>query len=332
MSNSSNGGRNGAYEIMAADIGGTHARFAIATIEDGGPISLAHLKTLEVASYPGLEAAVQAYGKAIARRLPRLVAMALACPIVGDTLKMTNNPWVIRLSVIREMLGLENLLVVNDFAAIGHAVARAGASHFERLIGPDQPLPTAGIISIIGPGTGLGVSQVFRHETKAFIIPTEGGHIDFAPLDPAEDAILTALRKIYGRISIERILSGPGLFNLYRALGEMQDISVQSLDPRDLWTMAINGRDPLAVEALQRFCLTLGSVCGDLALLQGASAVVLAGGLLPRIAHLLPQSGFERRFLAKGRFEEHMSKLPVFRILHPEPGLFGAAAAYAAMT
>ena len=317
-------------EIIAADIGGTHARFALATTDDGITIALSDIATLEAAAHPTLEAACLAYGAMLSRPLPPVMAMAVASPVEGDILKMTNNPWTIRPSVIRESLRLDRLLVINDFAAVGHAVALAAPSDFDRLCGPDLGLPEAGIISVIGAGTGLGVAQVLRRDGRTHVLATEGGHIDFAPLDGTEDAILSALRPIYGRISVERILSGPGLFNLYRALGHSRSISIDSLDHRTLWTRAIEGSDPLAAEALQRFCLTLGSVCGDLALAQGASAVVLAGGLLPRIVHLLPDSGFETRFRAKGRFESRMADIPVFRILHPQPGLLGAAAAFAA--
>ena len=322
---------NGAFEIVTADIGGTHARFALATIDAGRPIELTDIAILEVAAHTDIETAFHAYGSALGRPLPRLMAMALACAIEGDTLKMTNNPWVIRPSLTKGRLNLENLLIINDFAAIGHAVGNIEANHFERLFGPDQGLPHDGLISIVGAGTGLGVAQVLRNGGRTHVLATEGGHIDFAPLDATEDALLAELRKTYGRVSVERLLSGPGLFNLYRALGEGRGVPVRSLDPRELWAKAISGSDELAAEALRRFCLTLGSVCGDLALAHGSSAVVLAGGLLPRIAHLLPQSGFPQRFCAKGRFEARLKAIPVFRILHPEPGLLGAAAAYAAM-
>ena len=319
----------GAFEIVVADIGGTHARFAMATIGADGSVTLADIATLEAAAHPGIEAAFWAYAEGLGKPLPRLMAMAVACPIEGDILKMTNNPWIIVPSAMRRSLNLESLVIVNDFAAIGHAVAMAEPQYFERICGPERDPRMEGIISVIGPGTGLGVAQVRLRDGRADILATEGGHIDFAPLDATEDEMLVQMRKVYARVSVERLLSGPGLFNIYRALGESRGHAVRSIDPRDLWSAAIAESDALAVEALKRFCLVLGSVCGDLALAHGATCVVLAGGLLPRIAHLLPHSGFQQRFEAKGRFQSRMKSIPVLRILHPQPGLLGAATAYA---
>ena len=186
------------------------------------------------------------------------------------------------------------------------------------------------MISIVGPGTGLGVAQLLRRGGHYHVIETEGGHIDFAPLDPLEDRILTHLRKHYRRVSVERVASGQGLSNLYEALAAIEDRPVRFRDEKALWKAAIDGEDSLASAAFDRFCLSLGTVTGDIALAQGASAVVIAGGLGQRLAGLLPKSGFRDRFIAKGRFERRMDDMPVKIITHPQPGLFGAAAAFAA--
>ena len=157
----------------------------------------------------------------------------------------------------------------------------------------------------------------------------EGGHIDYAPLDGIEDAILARLRKRFRRVSVERVVSGPGLANIYEGLAAIEGRSVHVGDDKALWTTALAGKDSLAVAALDRFCMTLGSVAGDIALAQGASAVVIAGGLGLRLIEVLPRSGFASRFTAKGRFERMMSSIPVKGITYPHPGLFGAAAAFA---
>jgi glucokinase len=159
---------------------------------------------------------------------------------------------------------------------------------------------------------------------------TEGGHIDFAPLDSIEDAVLAKLRKRYRRVSVERVVSGPGLVEIYETLAGIEGRAIQPLDDKALWALGTSGEDSLAAAAVDRFCLSLGSVAGDIALAQGGFAgVVIAGGLGLRIKDTLLRSGFAERFRAKGRFEALMAGLPVKLITHPQPGLFGAAAAFA---
>ena len=158
---------------------------------------------------------------------------------------------------------------------------------------------------------------------------TEGGHVDFAPLDSIEDAILARLRKRHRRVSVERVVAGPGISDIYEALAAMEGRAVQQLDDKTLWELGTSGTDSLAAAAVDRFCLSLGSVAGDIALAQGGSSVVIAGGLGLRIKDTLVRSGFAERFTAKGRFEGLMASLPVKLITHPQPGLFGAAAAFA---
>jgi glucokinase len=244
-------------------------------------------------------------------------------------LKFTNNRWVIRPEAMPQQLGVDRFKLVNDFGAVGHAVAQLDAGHFRHLCGPDRPLPDQGVISIVGPGTGLGVGQLLRCAGRYHVVETEGGHIDFAPLDPLEDRILAHLRSRYRRVSVERIASGMGLANIYEALAAIEQQPAVHRDEKALWAAALAGEDSLAAAALDRFFLSLGAVAGDIALAQGAQAVVIAGGLGLRLADRLPHSGFPGRFIAKGRFERRMDEMPVKLITHPQPGLFGAAAAFA---
>jgi glucokinase len=220
-------------------------------------------------------------------------------------------------------------LAGNDFGAVAYAVATLPDEEFRHLCGPDKPLPRTGIISIIGPGTGLGVAALLRKADGYEVIETEGGHVDFAPLDKLEDRILTELRRSFRRVSVERIASGRGLMNLYEALGAIESQPTTFHDEKDLWAAAMAGTDSLANAALDRLCLTLGSVAGDMALAQGGTGVVIAGGVGLRLADYLPRSGFRDRFIAKGRFERRMDDMPVKLITYPEPGLYGAAAAFA---
>ena len=316
-------------QIVTVDIGGTHARFAIAEVEGGRVVSLGEETTLHTKDHASFQTAWQDFERQQGGALPRAVAIAIAGPTRGEIIRFTNNPWIIRPALIGEKLNVDRYVLVNDFEAVGHAVAQADESYFERLAGPDEPLPGVGTITVIGPGTGLGVAHVWRDGNAYRVQATEGGHIDFAPLDSIEDAILARLRKRHRRVSIERIVSGPGIVDIYETLAALEGRAIPRLDDKAIWTNAMEGGDSLAAAAVDRFCLSLGSVAGDLALAQGASGVVIAGGLGLRIRDSLVRSGFPERFIEKGRFEGFMSALPVKLITHPQPGLFGAAAAFA---
>ena len=316
-------------QLVAVDIGGTHARFAIAEASGGRVTALAEPVTLKTAEHASLQTAWEAFA-AQAGPLPRAAAIAVASPVGGEIIKLTNNPWIIRPALVRERLGVDSFVIVNDFGAIGHAVAQLGDEHFQPLAGPDAPLPDAGIITVCGPGTGLGVAQVLRMADGGYrVLETEGGHMDFAPLDAIEDQILKRLRAQHGRVSVERVVAGPGIVGIYETLAEIEGRAVPRRDDKAIWTEAIEGTDSLALAALDRFCLSLGAAAGDLALAQGAKAVVIAGGLGLRLKDRLARSGFAERFAAKGRFRSMMEAIPVKLITHPQPGLFGAAAAFA---
>lgn len=316
-------------EIVAVDIGGTHARFAIAEVASGRVLSLGEPVTLAAAEHASFETAWETFAARHGETLPSNVGIALAAPLGGEVVKLTNSPWVIRPSSLPQRLGVERCRIVNDFGAVAHAVAQLGDEHFRHVHGPDRPLPSEGLISIVGPGTGLGVAQLLRRGGSYHVIETEGGHIDFAPLDSFEDRMLALLRERYRRVSVERIVAGMGLANIHEALSLVEGKPVRSRDARQLWTEALEGKDALAVAALDRFCLSLGAVAGDIALAHGAAAVVIAGGLGLRLADHLPRSGFSERFTAKGRYERRMDEMPVRLITHPQPGLYGAAAAFA---
>ena len=317
-------------EIVAVDIGGTHARFALAQVAGGRVVSLGEVCTLRTAEHASLQTAWEEFGRRIGRALPAAAAIAIAGPVQGEVLKLTNNPWVIRPHLIPSKLGAERYRMVNDFGAVAYSVAQLPPEHFRHLCGPERGLPDEGVTSIVGPGTGLGVAQLLRRDGHDHVIETEGGHIDFAPLDALEDRILTELRKRLRRVSVERIASGQGLTNLYEALAAIEGRPSRYRDEKALWQAALSGEDSLAAAAFDRFCLSLGSVAGDIALAQGAEAVVIGGGLGLRLVDHLASSGFRDRFIAKGRFERRMDEMPVKVITHPQPGLFGAAAAFAA--
>jgi glucokinase len=320
----------GVTEIVAVDVGGTHARFAIASIAADGAIDLGEPTTLHTSDHASFQTAWEDFRKRQGGSVPDKLAMAVAAKIDPDLIQFTNNPWIIRPPRIEEKLGVVRHVVINDFEAVAHAAARAPADQFLHLAGPDEPIPATGTISVLGPGTGLGVAYFNRLAPGEYYVQaTEGGHGDFAPLDSIEDTILARLRGRYTRVSNERVVSGPAIVDIYQALAAMEGRALMDQTDIEIWTAGMSGEDSLAAAAVDRFCLALGSVAGDIALVQGAAGVVIAGGLGYRIRETLLTSGFEQRFCSKGRFSSLMASLPVKLITHPQPGLLGAAAAFA---
>ena len=319
-------------ELVAVDIGGTHARFAVARISPGRSAEIGPVVTLKTAEHASFTRAWEAFAEESGAALPRAAAIAIAGPVGSgtDAVPLTNNPWMIYPKQIPLQLRLDRLTLVNDLGAVGHALDELDAHTLRHVCGPEVALPTVGVVTLVGPGTGLGVAVVHRTAAGAEVVETEGGHVDFAPLDLIDDAILQSLRKLHRRVSAERVVSGPGLTAIHAVLAGLEGRSVPHRTDGELWTAALDGSDSLAVAALDRFCLSLGALAGDLALAQGASAVVLAGGLGLRLADRLAASGFGERFRAKGRFERQMSALPVKVVTHAHPALLGAAAAFAA--
>jgi glucokinase len=310
-------------EIVAIDVGGTHARFALATLGADCTISLGEPITLHTDDFATPEDAWREFARRSPGAEPRAAAIAIAGPVLGDTVHMTNSPWVLRIAAFKRELGLEAVTVLNDFGAVAHAVARVPEDQLVPIAGPDVPLPEFGTVSVIGPGTGLGVAHFHRYPGGYHVQASEGGHIGFAPQDEFDDRLLASLRAIYGRVATERINAGPGIAVIYAALGGR----ALSHD-RVIWERGLAGEDELAVQAIDRFCASLGCVVGDYALAHGASAVVLAGGLGLRLREILPRSSFAERFCAKPRYESMMAGITVKLIAHPQPGLYGAAAAF----
>ncbi len=321
----------GGTELVAVDLGGTHARFAIAHIAEDGSIEMGEPTTLHTKDHVSFQTAWEDYRDCSGGSLPDNVSLAIAGPITGKVIRFTNNPWIIRPALLNVKLGTTRHTIVNDFEAVANAIARLPDEHFIHLTGPDKPIAETGTVSVIGPGTGLGVAHLWRGEDGSFRVQaTEGGHIDFAPVDSIEDAILARLRRLHTRVSVERIVSGPGIVDIYHTLAALEKRAVAELSDIEIWTLGINGEDSLAAAAVDRFCMALGSVAGDLALAQGGfGGVVIAGGLGYRIRETLAHSGFAGRFRNKGRYQQLMASIPVKIVSHPQPGLLGAATAFA---
>ena len=317
-------------EIVVGDIGGTNARFAIATLDDDGALTLGAMTALKTADHPDFESAWRAYEDHLGRALPQAASLAVAAPVRGPVLSFRNNPWRIVREGLSDRLGLERLLVINDFGAAGHAVAALGPDAFRHVAGPDQPLPATGPISVVGPGTGLGVAVTLRAAGKPpLVLETEGSHVAFAPLDAFEQGLHARLLTRHGRVSNERVVCGHGLVAIHEAIVADEGGRPEPVGDADLWAAALDRIDPRASAALDRLCLCYGSVVGDLVLAHGSVGVALVGDLTARMIERLRVSGFASRFVSKGRYVEYMSAIPVRLVTHANPGLYGAAAAFA---
>ena len=310
--------------IVVGDIGGTNARFALAEIEGGRVISLGEPVILPTARHAGLPSAWQAYRKMIDAPLPRLASLGIAGPITGGPVSFLNSHWIVHPDTIEADLGLDKVLLLNDFGAMAHAVHALDPEHFAHVCGPDTALPAHGAISVLGPGTGLGVAVLQRTEAGPVILETEGAHIHYAPLCETERLICERIGAKYGRTSVERVVSGPGLGDIARAL----DPGETRADPA-LWEAAIAGEDAPLRRALNLFLDSYGAAAGDLSLAHGSMGVALTGGITNRLLRLIPRSGFHARFCDKARYRARMESIPVKLVTHPQPGLFGAAAAFA---
>ncbi len=310
--------------IVAGDIGGTHARFALAELAPGNPPKLGQMRKYRTRELAGLGEAWARFERDSGGALPRAASLAVAAPIEGDVLTFMNSHWRLDRHGLKDELGLDKLFLLNDFGAVAHSVSVTPGVEFAVVAGPGD-LPAAGITSVLGPGTGLGVSLLDRRNGIA-VIETEAAHIGFCPLDPEEEELADFLAARYGRASVERVVSGPGLIDIYTFLGGGE--APDSNQAGTLWDLAVSGADPLAGRALSILVRAFGSAAGDIALAHGAMGVAITGGLANRIAALLKSPAFEARFTAKGRYRERMQRTPVRLLTCPEPGLLGAAIAF----
>lgn len=311
-------------KIVVGDIGGTHARFALAELGEGERPRIGSMKRYRTREHADLASAWRRFAKENGGALPRAAALAVAAPIEGEELRFMNSSWRINRFGLADELGLDRLTLLNDFGAVAHAVSVLDEGEFVSLHGP-AAVPAEGIVSVIGPGTGLGVAILARRSDRVTVIETEAAHMGFLPLDPEEEALAGTIAARYGRASIERVVSGPGLIDIYRHLGG------GDFDPNragDLWTAALDGSDALATHALEILVRCFGTAAGDIALGHGAMGVAITGGLANRIVHLLRSPTFAARFTAKGRYRERMQRVAVVLSTFPEPGLLGAAVAF----
>lgn len=314
---------------LLADIGGTNARFALADVFARTPLLHDSIRTYAVADFPSLADAARHYIDTTHAHAT-LGVFAVAGRVEGDEARMTNHAWVISASRVRDALGLDDgMYLVNDFVAQSMAIRLLQQDDVVAIGAPawsPAALEKTRTYAVLGPGTGLGVGGLIVRGGRHYPLATEGGHASFAPGTPEEIAILERLSAYYGRVSNERLVSGHGLVNLHRALSEIAGRDPGPLQPTDITTRAANG-DPRCMRAIDVFCAVFGAIAGDLVLTLGAwDGVFLSGGMVPPLLSALQHSGFRQRFEGKGRYAPAMARVPTLAVLHPYPGLLGAAA------
>lgn len=320
--------RNDRYGLIA-DIGGTNARFALVDPDAATPAVL-HPQTLRNADFASLQHAAGHYLQSLGVQ-PRSAAIAVASPVDADEIRLTNRAWSFSRSELRTALGLEELRLLNDFGAVAWAVPALAAEDCITLHGT-HTAPMRGPVTVLGPGTGLGVALLVGGQERGWqVVETEGGHVTFAPIGDEEQLISRWLTAHHGRASNERVLCGKGLSHVDAVLRGATHAETGQVDalrePAEIVASALSGRDVAARRVLARFCAVLGSVAGDAALIHGARTVMIAGGIVPRFVPFLRSSAFRERFLAKGRFAAYLESVAIHVVTHPNPGLLGAAVA-----
>jgi glucokinase len=309
------------YVGLVGDVGGTNARFAL--VDSQGHIR--HPRSFLARDYGSLAEVMDEYLNSTAgRKRPPRAVIAVAGPVLDGEIEFTNLDWQISEGDLLAHFEFEAVKLLNDFAAQALACPRLAEADL-RPIGPKLRGGSDCPIVILGAGTGFGVAGLARADRGDVAVATEGGHGAFAPLDELEVAVWRKLAARFGRVSIERLLSGPGLFDLYGAMAEIEGREATAADPKAVIDAAGAG-DVLAGQVVDRFCAILGSVAGDLALSFGArGGIFVSGGIAPRIAERLMSGGFRARFEDKGRLRPYVEQIPTSLVLHPYPAIVGAA-------
>jgi glucokinase len=306
---------------LLADVGGTNARFALET----GPGEITQVHVYPCAEYPGIAEVIKKYLKDTKIGRVNHAAIAIANPVDGDQVRMTNHDWTFSIEATRRALGFDTLLVVNDFTAL--AMALPGLTDSQRVQVGGGTRRQNSVIGLLGPGTGMGVSGLIPADDRWIALGSEGGHASFAPSDEREDLVLQYARKKWSHVSFERVAAGPGIEIIYRALAARDKKRVPAtIDVSDISKRGLEG-DPLAAETLDCFCGILGTFAGNIAVTLGAlGGIYIGGGVVPRLGEFFARSSFRARFEAKGRFEDYLKNVPTYVITAEYPAFLGVSA------
>lgn len=306
---------------LIADIGATHARFALETSVG----HFEHVQVLPCADYAGIVPLIKSYLSQVPNVKIQHAAFAIANPVDGDAVQMTNRDWRFSIESVRREFGLYTLLIVNDFTALAMALPQLRSNDILQ-IGGEAPVAKS-VIGVLGPGTGLGVSGLIPTADGFVTLGSEGGHVNFAPCDEREYEVLRFAWKEWQHVSAERLISGPGIELIYRALAQLQGQADVALSSRDIVEKAVHDQDALCMDVIEVFCGMLGSFAANLAVTLGAlGGIYIGGGIVPRILSLFKQSQFRQRFEAKGRFSQYLRQIPVYVITTQIPAFYGVSA------
>jgi glucokinase len=307
---------------LVGDVGATNARFGLMSPQR----ELLDTRTLAVADHPTIADAIATY---LAQRgalpMPQQGAIAIASAVTGDRIAMTNHPWSFSISALRSQLGFDRLEIINDFTALALALPHLAREH--RLqVGGGAPAVQAPL-GVLGPGSGLGVSGLIPAGSGWIALSGEGGHATMAPASDRESAVLDRMRRHFDHVSAERVLSGPGLVNLYNTLAALDGVPSQGYTAAQITDPEIGAVDPICTETVSLFCAMLGTMAANLALTLGArGGIYIGGGIVPRFDQRFAQSPFRGRFEAKGRFSAYLAAIPTYVVTHPLPAFLGCAA------
>ena len=305
---------------LLADIGATHARFALQT----APGTYRKVAVLRCDEFDGIVPLLRFYLSEHGDVRLNHAALALANPVDGDYVRMTNRPWAFSTDEVRRELGLSTLLIVNDFTALAMAIPGLKPEHLMQ-VGPGKPVPHA-VLGVLGPGTGLGVSGGIPTVDGFVTLGSEGGHVNFAPSDEREFAILQTAWREWTHVSNERLISGPGMEIIHRALAARNGVDAPARDSAAIIAAALDGKDPLCLEVLECFCGMLGGAAANLAVTLGAfGGIFIGGGIVPRLGEWFRTSPFRARFEAKGRFSGYIADIPTYVISTPHVAFDGVA-------
>ncbi|WP_242110658.1 glucokinase [Luteimonas aquatica] len=318
--------------FIAADVGGTHVRIGLVRPDAGAPaqaLQVLGYRKYACADFAGLAEIIEDFLGTLDGARVDAGAIASAGYLLDDadngdgTLITANLPWPVPLRQIRERLGFREFRLVNDFEAVAHAAAQMDASAVLRLTGPDAA--PRGPTLVVGPGTGFGAALWIPSARGPVVLATEAGHAALTVGNDLEMAVLRHLLAQHPHVPVEQALSGPGLMHLYGALCALHGAERRHASPGEITAAALSDGDAQARESLSVFCGLLGGTVGDMALLYGAQAIYLAGGILPQIREFLLASGFVERFLNKGVMREALERVPVKLVEHGQLGVIGAA-------
>ncbi|MDY7573193.1 glucokinase [Actimicrobium sp. CCI2.3] len=306
---------------LLADIGGTNARFAL----ERAPGQIEAIRVLRCADHAEFVIAVESYLVEVGQPVVRHAAIAIANPVQGDEIKMTNHHWAFSIDSTRRRLNFDTLLIVNDFTALAMSLPHLEPTHLAQ-VGPGESRP-GGVIGLVGAGTGLGVGGLIPTAGRWIALGSEGGHVTFSPADEREIAVLQYCWKTWPHVSAERLVSGPGIELIYQALAARSGIAADQLATPEIIQRALAGSDPLCIDVVDCFCGMLGTVASNVAVTLGTlGGIYIGGGVVPHLGEYFARSSFRRRFEDKGRFGDYLGNIPTFVITAPYPAFVGVAA------